>query len=137
MGNRKPHPQAAAATSDNSTDGLAAPQPPAKWVPPAISSDLLSAKEAARRLGVTVTTLYDWLGQSDFGLLVIRGQGVTIDYLQGGPRGQGRIRIPVSEVERVLELMRVRPQTFQPVRRPPAPRHVFPHIDVPLGLPDF
>jgi hypothetical protein len=95
---------------------------------------LLSAKVAAQRLGITVTTLYDWLGQSDYGLLVIRGQRTTIQYFQGGPRGQGRIQIEVAEVERLLELMRVIPQKTAP-RRPPVQRDQFPGIRVPLGRP--
>ena len=97
--------------------------------------DLLSPSEAARRLGVTAATLYDWLGRSDRGLLVIRGQAVTVDYLQGGPCGQGLIRIERREVDRVRDLMRVRPAAIVP-RRPPAPRERFPGITVPLGRPD-
>jgi hypothetical protein len=98
-------------------------------------ADLLSACQAARRLGVSVTTLYDWLGLSDHGLLIIRGQPVTVEYFQGGPQGQGRIRIEASEVERIIELMRVHPQRARPVRRP-VPRQAFPGITVPLGRPD-
>lgn len=98
-------------------------------------SDLLSPAQAVSRLGISVTTLYDWLGMSDKGLLVIRGQPVTIDYFQGGPQGQGRIRIEAAEVERVRELMRVRPQHLKPVRHP-IPRKCFPGITVPLGRPD-
>ncbi|MBL8798492.1 MAG: hypothetical protein JNM56_31645 [Planctomycetia bacterium] len=67
---------------------------------------------------MTVTTLSDCLGQSDWGLLVIRGQPVTIDYLQGGAQGQGRIRIEAGEVERLKYLMRVWPHRVLP-RRPP------------------
>jgi hypothetical protein len=96
---------------------------------------LLSAREAARRLGIAVTSLYDWLGQSDRGLLVIRGQPVIIDYLQGGSQGQGRIRIEAGEVDRLKNLMRVRPQPATP-RRPPIPQISFPGITVPLGRPD-
>jgi len=51
--------------------------------------DLLSATEAARRLGISRLTLYQWLADSNAGTLVIRGQPVTIDYFQSGPRGQG------------------------------------------------
>ena len=100
------------------------------------SSDqqLLSACEAARRLGITVTTLYDWLGRSRIGELEIRGRRVTISYLQGGARGQGRIRIEAHEVERVRELMRVAP-IVPPPRRMPLRQHSFPHINVPLGRP--
>ncbi len=46
-----------------------------------MSDDLLNPREAAQRLGITVTTLYDWLSQSDYGLLKIRGEQVTVDYL--------------------------------------------------------
>jgi hypothetical protein len=100
-----------------------------------MSEEFLTAQEAARRLGVAVTSLYDWLGQSDRGLLVIRGQPVTIDYLQGGAQGQGRIRIEAHEVERLRSLMRVRPQ-LTPPRRPPTRPATFPGITVPLGRPD-
>jgi predicted site-specific integrase-resolvase len=97
-------------------------------------ADLLTPFEAAQRLGITVTTLYDWLGQSDRGLLMVRGQTVTIDYFQGGAKGQGRIRIEEAEVERIKELMRVRPRC-SPSRRPPVRPGTFPGISVPLGLP--
>jgi hypothetical protein len=96
---------------------------------------LLSAKEAARRLGISVLSLYDWLSQSDRGLLVIRGQHVTVAYYQGGPQGAGRIRIDSNEVERLLELMRVRPQNG-PYQRRPNGRTSFPGITVRLGRPD-
>ena len=98
------------------------------------SDQLLRAAEAARRLGITATCLYDWLGQSDRGLLVIRGQAVRVNYFQGGPRGQGRIRIEVAEVERLKELMRVVPQAYAP-RRLPVCATSFPGITVPLGRP--
>ena len=55
--------------------------------------ELLSAREAARRLGVVVTTLYDWLGRSDRGRLVLRGRAVSVHYFQGGAQGQGRMLI--------------------------------------------
>jgi len=97
--------------------------------------EFLTAQEAARRLGIAAASLYDWLGQSDRGLLVIRGQPVTIDYLQGGPQGQGRIRIEAGEVERLKNLMRVRPQPGLP-RRPPIRQCSFPGITVPLGRPE-
>jgi len=96
--------------------------------------ELLTASQAAQRLGVSASTFYDWLGQSDHGLLMIRGECVTVNYLQGGPKGQGRIRIEADEVQRLKELMRVRPQ--QPLlRRRPAPRTAYPGISVPLGTP--
>ncbi len=100
-----------------------------------MSDELVSAKECARRLGISVTTLYDWLGQSDRTLLVIRGRSVTIDYFQGGPQGQGRIRIGSAEIERLRELMRVRP-THAPLRRSPIRRDSFPGITAKLGRPD-
>jgi hypothetical protein len=59
---------------------------------------------------------------------------VTINYLQGGPQGQGRIKIEAGEVERLKELMRVRPQA-PPPRRLPVRRDAYPGITVPLGRP--
>ena len=97
-----------------------------------MAEDLLSAREAARQLGLAVTTLYDWLGQSDQGLLVLRGRPVTVYYLQGGPQGQGRILLPAGEVARLLELLRVHPRRTHS-RRPPV--KAFPGITVPLGRP--
>ena len=98
------------------------------------SEVLLSADEAARRLGMATTTLYDWLAQSDQCTLSIRGRAVTVDYLQGGPKGQGRIKIAAQEVERLLDLMRVGPQNGAPRRSPNRPRS-FPGITVKLGRP--
>lgn len=98
------------------------------------SDPLLNAGEAARRLGITTTCLYDWLGQSDRGLLVIRGRAVTVNYLQGGPRGQGRIRIESAEIERLKDLMRVIPHVHVPRRLPDRAMN-FPGITVPLGRP--
>lgn len=97
--------------------------------------ELLSARAAACRLGVAVASLYDGLGQSDRGFLVIRGQPVTIGYLQGGAQGQGRIRIAAAEVERLKSLMRVRPQALLP-RRPPIRPSTFKGISILLGRPD-
>jgi hypothetical protein len=99
-----------------------------------MSEELLSASEAAGRLRLSSASLYDWLARSKTGELVIRGQPVTIEYYQGGAKGQGRIRIAATEVERLKELMRVRPQTVQPRRSPVHPRQ-FPGITVPLGRP--
>ena len=99
-----------------------------------MSDDLLTASEAARRLGISVTTFYAWLGQSDYGLFVIRGECVTIDYFQGGARGQGRIRMEAAEVEHIKELMRVRSNLRVP-RRPPVRRETFAGIHVALGAP--
>ncbi len=80
-------------------------------------------------------TLYDWLGQSDRGALVIRGQPVTIDYRQGGPAGQGRIQLEARELARLQDLIRVRPGRARPRRRPGRPE-VLPGLTVPLGRPD-
>jgi hypothetical protein len=97
--------------------------------------ELLTAAEAARRLGMARTTLYQWLAESNAGQLLIQGQPVTIDYLQSGPRGQGAIRIEAGEVQRLRELLRVRPKSVPPRRRPIA-RTTYPGITVPLGRPD-
>lgn len=101
---------------------------------PAVSDELLTAAAAARRLGITVTTLYDWLSRSRIGELEIRGRRVTIHYLQAGAKGQGRIRIETAEVDRLRDLMRVQTQPI--VRRAPrtTPTH-WPGITVPLGRP--
>ena len=95
---------------------------------------LFSAQEAAHFLGVATTTLYAWLAQSDQGILVIRGRTVQIDYLQGGPNGQGRIKIERRELERVKTLMRVL-QVRRLPRRLRARRRTYPGITVPLGRP--
>jgi hypothetical protein len=99
-----------------------------------MSDELLSAREAARRLGVATATLYAWLGLSDHGLFTVRGRPVTLVYYQGGPGGRGRIRIAAGEVTRLLDLMRVVPHT-PPPRSPPVRRGSFPGITVPLGRP--
>ncbi len=96
--------------------------------------ELLAAKQAAKRLGISVTTLYGWLGQSDYGLLVIRGQPTAIRYFQSGAKGQGRILIETAEIERLRELMRVAPQKL-PVRHPRMQSGHFPGIQVQLGRP--
>lgn len=101
----------------------------------AVRDDLLTPQDAASRMGVAVTTLYDWMGRSSVGLLVIGGERVTIDHYQTGPNRQGRIRIPASEIDRLLELMRVRPQRAIS-RRPTLDRGNLPGITVPLGRPD-
>ena len=98
-------------------------------------TELLDTKAAARVLGIGVTTLYDWLSQSDGGNFRIRGQHVTIKYYQGGPRGQGRIRIAEMEVERLLGLTSVTPKAVrrsQPVTKDPKYRF----ITVELGRPE-
>lgn len=97
--------------------------------------ELLSTDEAARRLGVSRATFYDWLGRSRHGMLELRGQRITIDYLQGGAQGQGRIRIEAREVQRLRELMRVLPRTVVS-RKPIAKQQNFPGISVPLGRPN-
>lgn len=100
-----------------------------------MSDELLTAAEAARRLGITVTTLYDWLGRSRLGDLEIRGQRVTINYLQAGAKGQGRIRIEIAEIDRLRELMRVQPLSTKQ-RSPRVKLNHWPGITVPLGRPD-
>src|SRR3954447_3595438 len=99
-----------------------------------MAEELLSAREAARRLGIAVATLYDWLGRSDRGLLVLRGRPVTVAYLQGGARGQGRIRIEAGEVERLKDLLRVRPRRLAP-RHPPARPAASPGTPAPVVPP--
>ena len=96
--------------------------------------DLLASTAAAQRLGISVSCLYQWLAASDQGELLIRGERVTIAYLQGGPSGQGRIKIAVTEVERLQDLMRVVPRHRHQRRTPVQPKS-FPGITVPLGLP--
>jgi hypothetical protein len=100
-----------------------------------MSRRLLNSKDAATALGVSVLTLYDWLSQSDKGEFEIRGQAVTISYYQGGRRGQGRIRIDVREVERLLTLMRVTPQASM-TRQKPTKKRAMQHITANLGRPD-
>lgn len=99
-----------------------------------MDGELLSAAAAARRLGISVTTLYDWLGQSDHGLLKVRGVPVTIEYLQTGPRGEGKISIESREIHRIRELLIVQPQSIA-VRRPTRSTRSYPGITVPLGRP--
>lgn len=99
-----------------------------------MSDELLSTTDAARRLGVCRATLYGWLGESDTGSFLLRGQPVTIQYFQSGARGQGRIKLEAQEVERVRNLMRVQPRP-QTVRRPAIKQTEFPGIRVKLGRP--
>jgi len=99
------------------------------------SEEMLTPKQAASRLGVTATTLYDWLGQSRRGFFVLRGQPVTVEFYQTGAKGQGRILIPVPEIARLKELMRV-PVERTRTRRPPVRLDRFPGITGPLGRPD-
>jgi transposase len=100
-----------------------------------MDDELLSTREAARRLGISRASLYDWLAQSNAGSLLIRGRPATIDYLQGGRNGQGRIKVEAKEVERLRELMRVRPSPAPP-RRPVVRPQLYPGITVKLGRPD-
>jgi hypothetical protein len=99
-----------------------------------MSDELLLARDVAKGLRMSITSLYGWLGMSDRGLLFIRGQQVTIRYFQGGPNGQGRIMIESSEVDRIKDAMRVQPQWTAP-RSPFVRRDVFPGITVKLGRP--
>jgi hypothetical protein len=100
-----------------------------------MAQDYVNAREAASQLGISASQFYQWLCLSDHGEFVVRGQPVTIDYLQGGPKGQGRIRIDTAEIERLNNLMRVRPRRQLP-RRSSAPRASFPGIIVELGRPE-
>lgn len=100
-----------------------------------MADKLLTPRDAAKRLGLAVTTLYDWLGRSAVGVLVIAGERITITRYQTGPKKQGRIRIPASEIDRLLSLMQVQPQLSQP-RRASVCRDALPGITVPLGRPD-
>ncbi|MFO1045410.1 MAG: DNA-binding protein [Planctomycetaceae bacterium] len=97
--------------------------------------ELLSSQMAAKSLGISVASLYDWLARSDCGELIIRGRPFTITYFQGGARGQGRIQIEPSEIERLREAMRVRPLSIHNRQCPQRAQH-FPGITVPLGRPD-
>ena len=102
---------------------------------PTVDNQLLNSKDAATALGLSVSTLYSWLMQSDAGAFEIRGQPVTICYYQGGRRGQGRIRIGQSEIERLLSLMRVSPRP-NPLRKKPMKKPALQHITARLGRPD-
>lgn len=95
----------------------------------------LTAQEAADALGIRVVTLYDWLSQSDAGEFVLRGESVTIQYYQGGRRGQGRIQIEHQEIERLLGLMQVSPKAHVP-RKWPTKQPIFQHITARLGRPE-
>ena len=99
-----------------------------------MADDLLNTTEAARRLGITRATLYQWLGESTHGNLVIRGTPVAIEFFQSGRKGQGRIRISADEVERLKQCMKVVPRR---ISAPSTHSHptVFPGITVPLGRP--
>ncbi len=100
-----------------------------------MATDWLTAQQAAEELGISVLTFYDWLAQSDRGEFEIRGRSQSINYFQGGRRGQGRIRIEMTEIIRLKEEMRVKPCTGTRRRRPINSK-VYPGITVPLGRPD-
>lgn len=93
---------------------------------------LLSTTEAAEQLGISRATLYAWVSRSNAGEFILRGQPVTIEHFQSGPQGQGRIQFESEEIQRLRELMRVRPRTAYQ-RRPPVRRQEFPGIHVKLG----
>jgi len=98
---------------------------------------LLSSAEAAERLGITRSTLYDWLAQSDRGEFMIRGQLEAINYFQGGRRGQGRIKFEEREINRLLSLMQVQPKENKPRQSPKQkPKSEFQYIKVKPGRPD-
>ncbi len=100
-----------------------------------MSDQLLTSHEAAKRLGLSVASLYEWLARSDSGEFILRGTPFTINYYQGGARGQGRIQIETSEIDRIKAAMRVRPKAV-PKRRQTVQSMHFPGITVPLGKPD-
>ena len=130
---RRGFPPKKLSESRKSRDSKEIPRPNASLLPER-GRVRLSAHEAAKSLGIRVTTLYDWLGQSDHGLLIIRGEPTTIRYFQGGRNGQGRIQIDSDEVDRILELMRVVPQ--RTAVRQPIRQQSFPGITVKLGIPE-
>ena len=101
-----------------------------------MSKELLSSTEAARRLGISVPRLYEWLALSDRGDFLLRGVPLTIEYFQGGAKGQGRIRIATEEVNRILGLMRVQPSP-QHTRRSPTKRPVLRYITAKPGRPEM
>ncbi len=99
-----------------------------------MSKVFLSSQEAAHQLGISVASWYEWLARSDDGEFILRGQPITINYLQTGARGQGRIQIEPSEIERIQDAMRVLPKPkFK--RSLPARTQHYPGITVPLGRP--
>ena len=100
-----------------------------------MASELLNSAGAAKDLGISVATLYEWLARSRTNEFLVRGRTFSINYFQGGSRGQGRIQIEASEIARLKEAMRVHPQQV-PKRRQPAKQQQYPGITVPLGCPD-
>lgn len=99
-----------------------------------MSLDFLTPRSAAQRLGISVTTLYDWLGRADAGFLTLHGRRVTIRYYQTGAKGQGRIQIEASEVDRIREAMRVQSKRISG-RPPKTVPNSLPGITVSLGRP--
>lgn len=95
---------------------------------------LLAPSEAAIQLGIRTTTLYGWLGLARIGALILRGRPFELEFSQTGARGQGRIRIAQSEVERLRRHLIVQPQSVA-LRKPPARQVSFPGIHVTLGRP--
>ena len=95
----------------------------------------LSSNHTAKRLGISRTTLYDWLSQSDSGCFVICGVPVSINYYQTGRRGQGRIQIEAAEIERLLSLMKVSPNPKQ-LLRTTRKKASLTHITATLGRPE-
>src|SRR3990172_3983997 len=61
---------------------------PGVLAPSSMEYGLLTAREAAQRLGLSRATLYQWLAASDAGTLVIRGQPITTTISRPGPRGR-------------------------------------------------
>jgi hypothetical protein len=100
-----------------------------------MSQHFLTTREAAKRLGFAVSTLYSWLAQSDSGTFYLQGEQITIEYSQTGAKGQGHIRIAAQEVDRLMEAMKAAPRPPRQ-RRPPRAQVKFPGITVPLGRPD-
>jgi hypothetical protein len=98
--------------------------------------DLLTTRQAAQRLGISMASLYSWLAQSNAGTFVLHGQPVTIAHLQSGARGQGRINFESQEIDRLKELMRVHPRSI-PQRQPLIRQTQFPGISVKLGRPEL
>jgi hypothetical protein len=101
-----------------------------------VAEELLTPQDAAQRLDLAVTTLYDWLGRSKAGLFILGGERVSIRCYQTGPQRQGRIRIPAGEIDRLLELMRVVTKA-PPRRRPHVHPKALPGIVVALGRPEL
>jgi len=99
-----------------------------------MNRDLLTAQQAAQRLGISTASIYGWLAQSNAGTFRLRGQPVTIAHLQSGPRGRGHIKLESVEVDRLIELMKVHPRPSLP-RSSPVRTPQFPGITVKLGRP--